>query len=164
MNENLIPRARLYAARHQLETAETLGSGKDGIILVAKNKAKPGESAVKVLKENEAYLREKRVYERLRGAGIRRVMGFNVPQFLGCADDLRVIEITIVQRPFVLDFAGAHLDVRPEFAAEIWSDWEEEKREQFEWRWPTVEKILAAFEARGIYLLDVSTSNVAFLD
>lgn len=164
MNENLIPRARLYAAGHQLEIAETLGSGKDGIILVAKNKNKPGESAVKVLKENEAYLREKRVYERLQAAGIRSVMGFNVPQFLGCDDDLRVIEITIVQRPFVLDFAGAHLDARPEFAAEIWSDWEVEKREQFEWRWPTVEKILAAFEARGIYLLDVSPSNVAFLD
>ena len=167
MNENLIPRARLYAARHQLEIsepAESLGSGKDGIILVAKNKVKPGDSAVKVLKENEAYLREKRVYERLRAAGVRNVMGFNVPQFLGCADDLRVIEMTIVQRPFVLDFAGAHLDTRPEFAAEIWSDWEVEKREQFEWRWPTVEKILAAFEARGIYLLDVSPGNIGFRD
>ena len=164
MNENLIPRARLYASAHQLEIAETLGSGKDGIILVAKNKGKAGESAVKVLKENEAYLREKRVYERLRATGVRSVMGFNVPQLLGCADDLQVIEMTIVQRPFVLDFAGAHLDTRPEFAAEIWSDWEIEKREQFEARWPTVEKILAAFEARGIYLLDVSPSNIAFID
>ncbi|MBU6409458.1 MAG: hypothetical protein KGR98_03625 [Verrucomicrobia bacterium] len=163
----MIPRARLYAARHQLEIAEpaeSLGSGKDGIILVAKNKGKAGECAVKALKESEAYLREKRVYERLQAAGVRSVMGFNVPQFLGCADDLRVVEMTIVQRPFVLDFAGAHLDTRPEFAAEIWSDWEVEKREQFERRWPTVEKILAAFEEHGIYLLDVSPGNVEFLD
>jgi len=167
MNENLIPRARLYAARHQLEIAEpaeSLGSGKDGIILVAKNKVKPGESAVKVLKENEAYLREKRVYERLLAAGVRKVMGFNVPQFLGFADDLRVIEMTIVQRPFVLDFAGAHLDTRPEFTAEIWSDWEMEKREQFEGHWETVEKILDEFENLGIYLLDVSRGNIGFRD
>jgi hypothetical protein len=39
MNEKKIPNARLYAARHQLELAETLGSGKDGIVLVAKHKA-----------------------------------------------------------------------------------------------------------------------------
>jgi hypothetical protein len=91
--------------------------------------------------------------------GIRSVMGFNVPQFLGCADDLRVIEMTIVQRPFVLDFAGAHLDTRPEFAAEIWSDWEVEKREQFEGRWrgktkhPAV-KCLAERRGKGTHGTD----------
>jgi len=72
--------------------------------------------------------------------------------------------MTIVKRPFVLDFAGAHLDARPEFSAEIWADWEAEKREQFEDRWPMVEKILAAFEEFGIYLLDVSPGNIGFVD
>jgi hypothetical protein len=75
MNENLISCARLYADRHQLETAEALGSGKDGIILVAKSKDKRGQSAVKALKENEACLREKQVYERLQAAGVRGVLG-----------------------------------------------------------------------------------------
>lgn len=87
-----------------------------------------------------------------------------MPQLVGWDDDLRVLEMTIVERPFVLDFAGAHLDARPEFLAEIWSDWEAEKRDQFEGRWPMVEKILAAFEELGIYLLDVSPSNIAFVD
>src|SRR5215471_9164110 len=146
MNESLIPNVRLYATRHQLEIAESPGSGKDGIIFIARRKGKPAESAIKGLKELEAYQRERRVYERLREAGVETVMGFNVPQFLGCDDDLHVIEMTIVQRPFVLDFAGAYLDTRPEFSAEIWADWEAEKREQFEDKWPTVEKILAAFE------------------
>jgi hypothetical protein len=41
-----------------------------------------------------------------------------------------VIEMTIVSRPFVLDFAGAYLDSPPEFSAEIWSEWEAEKRDQ----------------------------------
>jgi hypothetical protein len=42
--------------------------------------------------------------------------------------------------------------------------WEEEKREQFEGRWPVVQEILAAFEGIGIYLLDVSPGNIGFLD
>jgi hypothetical protein len=50
MNENLIPNARLYADQHQLELAERLGSGKDGIVLVAKRKGKPADVAIKVLR------------------------------------------------------------------------------------------------------------------
>ena len=44
------------------------------------------------------------------------------------------------------------------------ADWEAQKREQFEDRWPMVEKILAAFEEVGIYLLDVSPANIRFAD
>jgi hypothetical protein len=164
MNENLIANARLYASRRGLELAETLGSGKDGIVLVAKHKAKPANLAVKVFRLDEPYLREKQVYERLKGLGVEAVIGFNVPQLVGFDDDLRVIAMTIVKRPFVLDFAGAYPDKRPEFPPEVWADWEEEKREQFEGRWPMVEKILAAFEELGIYLLDVSPGNIAFLE
>ncbi|SRR5258706_11265159 len=164
MNESLIPSARLYAVRHQLELAESPGSGKDGIVLIAKRKGKPADSAIKVLRWPEAYEREKRVYERLRNAAVSAVLGFNVPQLLGCDDELRVIEMTIVKRPFVLDFAGAHLDTRPEFPGEVWADWEAEKREQFEGRWPSVQHVLSAFEEFGIYLLDVSPGNIAFLD
>jgi hypothetical protein len=115
MNESLIPNARLYAVRHQLEVAESPGSGKDGIVLVATRKGKPADSAIKVLRWAEAYDREKRVYERLRNENIRTVLNFNVPQLLGHDDELRVIEMTIVKRPFVLDFAGAYLDQRPDF-------------------------------------------------
>ena len=111
---------------------------------------------------DEAYLPEKLVYERLKKLGVTRVLGFNVPQLLGSDDALRVIEMTIVNPPFVLDFAGAHLDARPEFPAEVWTDWETEKREQFEDRWPQVLRILDAFEGLGVYLLDVSPSNIVF--
>src|SRR2546421_4357084 len=90
------------------------------------------------------------------------VLGFNVPQLMAYDDELRVLEMTIVKRPFVLDFAGAYLDKRPEFTDEVWADWEAEKREQFETRWPEVQRVLDAFEELGIYLLDVSPSNIAF--
>jgi hypothetical protein len=164
MNENLIRAARLYAARCGLELSEKLGSGKDGIVHAAKSKARPGGVAIKVLGFDDPYRREKGVYERLERLGVTNVLGFNVPQLIRAEDELRVIEMTIVKQPFVLDFAGAHLDARPEFSAEVWADWEAERREQFEARWLLVQQVVEAFEGLGIYLLDVSPGNIAFAD
>ena len=59
-------------------------------------------------------LRERAVYERLKQAGVTEVLGFNIPQFIRADDDLRVIEMSIVTRPFVLDFAGAYLAAKSE--------------------------------------------------
>ncbi len=162
MNEILTSNARLYASRHQLELAEPLGSGKDGIVLAGKRKIEPANVAIKAMRYAEAYLREKLTYERLRDEEVSSVLGFRVPQLIGVDDDLRVIEMTIVARPFVLDFAGAYLDARPEFPEDVWSDWEAEKREQFEARWPAVQEVLGAFEGFGIFLLDVSPGNIGF--
>jgi hypothetical protein len=164
MNEILIRKARLYATARQLELAETLGSGKDGIVWVAKHKSKSADVAMKVLCSEESYLRERQVYQRLGMSSITTILGFNVPQLIDFDDGLLTLEMTIVKRPFVLDFAGAHLDMRPEFPEDVWADWESEKREQFEDRWPAVQEVIAAFERLGIYLLDVSPSNIGFLD
>ncbi len=131
---------------------------------VGQSQTAPAKVALKAHRFAEAYFRELAVYQRLKERGLSTLHGFNVPQLLGSDDRLRILEMTIVRRPFVLDFAGAHLDSRPEFPAEVWADWEVEKREQFEGRWPTVEKILSAFEELGIYLLDVSPGNIAFLE
>jgi hypothetical protein len=131
MNEILELNARRYADRHRLELAEELGSGKDGIVFVAKGKARPGDIAIKAFHFDEPYRREKQAYERLAELGVTNVLGFNVPQLIRAEDDLRVIEMTIVKQPFVLDFAGAYLDARPEFSADVWADWEAARREQF---------------------------------
>ena len=53
---------------------------------------------------------------------------------------------------------------RSAFSEEIWTDWEAGKREQFEARWPKVQEVLAAFEDFGIYLMDVTPNNIAFLE
>ena len=146
--------------------AETLGSGKDGIVLAAKHKTKPADVAIKVLRFEESYWREKRAYQRLGMRAVTTVQGFNVPELIAFDDGLLALEMTIVRRPFVLDFASAYLDSdkRPEFADDAWATWEEEKKEQFEARWPAVQRVLAAFERLGIYLLDVSPGNIGFLD
>ena len=72
--------------------------------------------------------------------------------------------MTIVTRPFVVDFAGAYVGAPPEFSEEIWAEWEAEKREQFGARWKTVRAVMDAVEDLGVYLVDVSPNNIAFLD
>ena len=96
--------------------------------------------------------------------GIGEIVGFNIPDLLGADDELRIIEMSLVARPFVLDFAGAYLDNAPEFSEEIWADWHAQKQEQFGRRWPEVERVLFALRRLGIHLVDVTPSNIAFLD
>lgn len=153
-----------YAARHRLQLAERLGFGIHGIIHVAENKSRGGKTAVKAHREREPYLRERAAYERLREAGVTHILGFNVPQLIRADDELCVIEMTIVMRPFALDFAGAYLDQPPDFPDAIWTEWESEKRDQFDVRWPAVQHVLAALEELDIYMVDVSPSNIAFTD
>lgn len=72
--------------------------------------------------------------------------------------------MTVVARPFVLDFAGAYLARVPEFPAGVMEDWEADKREQFGPRWVIVESILQTLRSYGVHLLDIHHNNIAFLD
>lgn len=56
----------------------------------------------------------------------------------------------------MLDALKTHLRVTCE--------WEAEKRDQFEERWPKVQAVLSALEEFDIYMVDVSPSNIAFAD
>lgn len=120
MNESSVVNAQSYAAQRELEIAERLGSGKDGIVFVAKRKITPARVAIKAHRFAETYLREKLAYERLQQTNTGSICGFNVPKIVNSNDELRILEMTIVDRPFVLDFAAAYLDRGPEFPSEIW--------------------------------------------
>lgn len=163
MEETLLQNARAYASRHQLQLAERLGFGIHGIIFVAEDNSKAGKTAIKVHRSIEPYLRERAVYERLKDVGVSEILGFNVPQPIRFDDELRVIEMSIVTRPFLLDFAGAWLDAPPDFPDETWVEWEAEKREQFDDHWPKVQAVLGVLETFDIHMVDVSPSNIAFL-
>jgi len=155
-----IKNAVAYAARYELR----LGFGIHGSVHVVEHKIKSDKSAIKSHRAREFYLRELAVYEWLSGAGVSDILGFHVPQFIRADDDLQVIEMTIVTRPFVLDFAGAYVGAPPEFSQDVWAEWEAEKREQFGARWTTLRAVMNAFEGLSIYLLDVSPSNITFPD
>ena len=68
------------------------------------------------------------------------VAGFAVPQLSHHDDRLWVVEMGIVSPPFVLDFAGAYLDRRPDYPDDVMEEWQAEKLEQFgEERWQIVQ-------------------------
>ena len=158
-----IKNARAYAARNGLLIGERLGFGVHGSVHVVEHKVKATRSAIKAHRAEEFYQRERAAYDTLSQLGISELLGFHIPQFIRADDQLQVIEMTIVTRPFVLDFAGAYMGAPPEFSAEIWAEWEAEKCEQFGSRWKTVQAVIGALEDLDIHLVDVSPSNIAFL-
>ena len=93
---------------------------------------------------------------------ITEVLGFAVPQLIDFDERLEIVEMTIVSPPFVLDFAGAALDRRPQFPEDVLAEWQAEKAEQFGERWPTVRLIMSSFAGLGIYLADVKPGNIEF--
>jgi hypothetical protein len=100
----------------------------------------------------------------LREKGIAKIRNFNVPQLQGWSDECLAIEMSIVVRPFVLDFAGAWLDTPPEFPPETWADWEAEKQKLFGDRWGEVLRVLSELKVWGVCMLDISPANIAFRD
>ena len=120
--------------------------------------------ALKVHKQEPDYGRERDAYSRLKERGITTISGCNVPELIAYDDELCVIAMTVVSRPFVLDFGGAYLDRPPDFSQKILDDWRAEKQEQFGGRWKEVQAILAFLEALGIFVIDVNPGNISFGD
>jgi hypothetical protein len=164
IEEILWQKARLYASRHRITLGDRLGFGIHGIVFSAKREAESAKTAVKIHRDRDPYRREREIYERLADLSVSEICGFHAPELIACDEDLWIIEMTVVSRPFVLDFAGAHLESLPDFAESIWEAWEEEKRDQFGERWTVVRKILDALETHGVFMVDVSPSNIAFLE
>jgi hypothetical protein len=166
--EESLRRAREFADKHALTLGEELGHGMNGVVFVAEaQKDMPGRprlSAVKACHSLIEYERERDVYFRLQECGLTKVRGCKIPELLEYADDLWIIEMTIVTRPFCLDFGGAYLEKPPDFSEEVMADWRAEKIEQFGKHWPEVQSIIAVLEVHRIYLLDVHPKNIAFAD
>ena len=70
--------------------------------------------------------------------------------------------MTIVRSPFLLDFADALLDEAPDFSEDVLRQWEEDKAEIFDEKWPEVTRVLTALQAFGIHLRDINPRNICF--
>lgn len=155
---NELARAEEYAKRRKLEIEEQLGGGADGVVLSTSQK-----TAIKALRFEELYQREKDAYLRLQENGIDNIRGFAIPQLVGLHDELLVVEMQIVSPPFIVDFAGARLDFPIEFPEDVMEQWREERIEMFgEERWSEVCCVLAALRRYGIHLSDVKPGNIEF--
>ena len=120
--DSLELREQQYAERYDLAIEKELGFGYDGIVFSTNC-----QSAIKVLRFEPLYIRERDVYQRLEENGISNILGFDVPRMTNHDDELWIVEMTIVSPPFVLDFAGAYLDRPPDFSDEIMEEWRAQK-------------------------------------
>lgn len=165
MDDILRRRLEAYARRRKIVWVEQLGVGLQGVVRVADDNGNFARFAVKIHRTEDAYRRELSIYRRLAESGVVTLRGFNVPQLLGWDDACFAIEMTVVARPFVLDFGGAWLDHEPEFTSEQWAYWEAEKLEQFGAEgWEEVLKVLALLRTYGVFMHDVTPTNIAFRD
>ena len=153
-------RANQYAAEQGRILIGQLGYGYDGSVFATEQ-----QSAIKVLRFERLYQRERDVYLRLLSEAIIDIAGFSVPQLIHHDDRLWVVEMGIVAPPFVLDFAGAYLDRRPDYPDDVMEEWQQEKLEQFgAERWNVVQLVMAHFARMGIYLADVKPGNIMFAE
>jgi len=150
-----------YQRVYSVQFADQLGEGKDGYVL----KTRSGH-AVKFVIDLSVYQREARAYEILRRLAVEEVSGFQIPKLIRKDDSLQAIEMTIVQPPFILDFAAAYTRREYErlaFTEEVLQERLEHWMEVFEEKWRTVRDLRDEFERRtGLILLDLSLNNIRF--
>lgn len=152
---NIEERVRQFANRRSQNVLAPLGAGYDGTVF-----STDANTAIKVFGYEKLYQRERDVYLRLKEYQLCEVCGCRIPRLVDFDDDLSIVEMAIVQPPFVLDFAGAYLDTPPAFPDDVMEAWYEEKAEQFEDDWPLIQSIMATLSGYGIHLADVKPGNI----
>lgn len=159
----MLPEAKAYESLRGLELTGALGDGVDGNVWSVRSKGKRIPWAMKMQRRTDDYERERDCYARLAEHGINKIAGFNIPVCRRTDDVWKVIEMSIVTPPFIVDFAGAYLDECPNFSEEVWqerfSTWEENYGEQ----WPPVHTALCALKRIGIHYLDVHHHNISMV-
>jgi hypothetical protein len=157
------PRINAYELQHNCRLLGILGPGpgQDGFVCRSDR-----FSAVKFFDRRERFERELEVYRILRAKGTARIADHNVPALLNSDQALLAIEMTIVERPFVLDFAGAKRPHEvPDFDEEILAEHQERMREMFGERLGDALHVAAMFRLEtGFVLLDIHPGNIAFAD
>lgn len=137
------------------------GPGQDGFVMESS-----AMTAVKFFDREARFIREAEVYALLLERKIRTIAGHNIPRLKNVVQNLMVLEIEIVQRPFILDFAGAKLPHEvPDFEPEIVAEHHERLRDLFGDRWAEALHVAEMFRlATGYTLLDIHPGNIAFAD
>src|SRR5688572_30292791 len=108
--------AKEYAAEYGLKILKRFGWGNQGTVFET-----DAQSAIKVIQREECYLRERDVYRLLRDRRVKAkdIRDCNFPELINYNNRLLVIEMTIVKPPFIVDFASAYLNRKPDFSEEV---------------------------------------------
>lgn len=136
--------------------------GKDGVVFQAFTEYSEA-CAIKVYRKPRLFYSELLVYGRLSEHQVTSIRGHAVPQLLGWDEELLLIQMSIVEPPFVLDFAGARLDEKVAFDSHV-TEWHTQRiYDLFEDNAPTVFGILDdLWRKYGIWHDDISVRNIRF--
>jgi len=152
-----------FHARHARICLDKLGAGagQDGTVWRTVQ-----HTAVKFFDRIDRFERERDVYQLLTQRQILQIAGHNVPELVLFDNDLKAIEMTIVVRPFILDFAGAKLPHEvPDFDADVIEEHHRHLHELFDDRWLDALHVAEMFRLEtGYTLLDIHPGNIAFVD
>jgi hypothetical protein len=99
------------------------------------------------------------VYLRLKKRSLYRLAGFSIPVLYHYDDACLALELSIVERPWILDFAQASLDVPIQEIDD--PDWQNEKARIFGLDWPEIQRLLNALRQYGIFYRDVDPLNIS---
>jgi hypothetical protein len=155
---SLEDRVHLYPSHSGKRLVASLGFGHDGDVY-----STDVQTAVKFFRDPEVFQRELRCYQRLKECGVDEVLGHAIPQLISWDEELLALEMSIVRRPYLLDFASALLDWPPDFSPEVLEEWSRRKAMEFGTHWPKIQLILAILADRyGVYLTDIHRGNIAF--
>jgi hypothetical protein len=139
---------------------KALGSGVEGFVFQSSD-----STALKVFTHVEKFNIELAAYQRLHARGIIEVLGFAIPRLVNFDPNLLVIEMTIVQPPFLLDFARARLDSPHDFVEEQEEAWWEQIQANFGDRFQVAQDVFYALQRiSGIYYYDLAPRNMNFGD
>ena len=152
----------IYAKRNTLDIEKQIGFGIHGKVFTVLTSSTGYRMAIKEFEDEAPYERERDVYFHLAETSTEMIGKFHVPILVDYDDDLLILQMTVVKRPFCLDFASAYLDELPVYFPPFGPEWHAEKENQFgSEHWPEVLACVRELESLGIYQTDVSPSNIA---
>lgn len=161
MTDELFARASDYCKLTQssIVANPALGHGTDGSVWRT-TKA----TAVKAFIYEKNYRDELECYRRLKKNNISDIIGLAVPEFEDSHDHLMIIEMSIVQKPYLLDFGKVYIDRSPPYYndKQLIANWHAEVRDLFEEQAPKVHSVLYRLRKLGIYYVDPKPANIRF--
>lgn len=140
---------------------DSLGYGSDGTVWKTSR-----HTAIKALYDERRFGLELECYLRLKEADIHHIGLFDVPFLEDFERELLVLEISIVQPPYLLDFGKVYLDFPPThlYDEQLLANAHEEWVERFGKRWSKVHHAMKMLEQLGIYYYDPRPGNISFGD
>jgi hypothetical protein len=151
-------RAELFGdgGRSTVDFGRRLGFGTDGYVWATHR-----NSAIKVLESGECYLRERDCYRRLFERMVDSIDGLAVPRLLDYDDELLIVEMEIVEPPYLLDFGKAYLDgIHPYSADQLRAYNRSLERHFREEDLPRVMRVCRTLRTYGIEYLDAKPKNI----